>query len=139
MVVYESKLESDKYVLLCVQFNKRPRHFFPLYQQTHQITLRNFSSMDSNVLQTTSPYFPSFIRNSSNPNLHTINLPYSADRSSIKLQANHRRLSPAKSIPKSNVYDVELQATEEDVVKEIVNPVYVPTPINRPLRTPHSG
>ncbi|KAI3768230.1 hypothetical protein L2E82_18744 [Cichorium intybus] len=31
----------------------------------------------------------------------------------------------------------KVKATED--VKEIMNPVYVPTPSNRPLRTPHSG
>ncbi|KAI3717644.1 hypothetical protein L1987_69395 [Smallanthus sonchifolius] len=83
--------------------------------------------MDSNVLQT-SPHFRSFFLGSSKPNLQfvksSINGPYFSDQSSIprlKFEAN-RRLSAVKT------------ATEE-----IVNPVYVPTPTNRDLRTPHSG
>jgi len=118
----------------------------PLSEQTNTPNKQTHSqiSMDLNVLH----YFPSFIRTSSNPNIKSsINLSSSSssggDQSSIstvKFRPNHRRLSPAKSIPKTDVYEssgVELKADED--VKEIVNPVYVPTPTNRPLRTPHSG
>lgn len=71
-----------------------------------------------------------------------MNRAYSGDQLSIprlKFEGK-RRLSVVKSIPKAEINDsstVEVKATED--VKEIVNPVYVPTPSNRPLRTPHSG
>ncbi|XP_071694632.1 tocopherol cyclase, chloroplastic-like [Rutidosis leptorrhynchoides] len=41
---------------------------------------------------------------------------------------------------KSEIYDsVEFKPKQHDEAKEIVNPVYLPTHSNRPLRTPHSG
>nr|GEV90386.1 tocopherol cyclase [Tanacetum cinerariifolium] len=41
---------------------------------------------------------------------------------------------------KAQVYNVESTRQDDVVVKnEILNPVYMPTPSNRPTRTPHSG
>ncbi|CAI9284324.1 unnamed protein product [Lactuca saligna] len=104
--------------------------------------------MDSNLytLLQSSPYCPSSLLGSFKPNVQTMQSPmnraYSGDQLSIprlKFEGK-RRLSVVKSIPKAEINDsstVEVKATED--VKEIVNPVYVPTPSNRPLRTPHSG
>ncbi|KAL8226676.1 hypothetical protein R6Q57_016508 [Mikania cordata] len=93
-----------------------------------------------------SPCFHSLILGTSKPNVQntksSIHVAYSGDQSSIrslKFEAN-RRLSAAKSMPNTDIYDssaVELKSTEE--IKDIVNPVYVPTPTNRALRAPHSG
>ncbi|KAF5797040.1 putative tocopherol cyclase [Helianthus annuus] len=69
---------------------------------------------------TTSPLFSSLLASSKPNNV----------KSSVRLKLErNRRLSAAKT----DVYGVELQS------QEIVNPVYVPTPTNRPLRPPHSG
>ncbi|XP_071702588.1 tocopherol cyclase, chloroplastic-like [Rutidosis leptorrhynchoides] len=94
--------------------------------------------MESSSIHTRSLFLPSF-----KPNLQS-NL-YS---SALKFEANsppfHRRL--LKCMSKSEIYDSvqikpkqQQQQQPEEFIKEIVNPVYSPTPSNRPLRTPHSG
>lgn len=72
-------------------------------------------------------------------------LQYSTDRRSIKVpvkvgfRTRRQFFFPVESMSKAESFGSSTVAEPEIEIKDSVNPLYVPTPANRDLRTPHSG
>ncbi|GKA05107.1 tocopherol cyclase [Tanacetum coccineum] len=88
--------------------------------------------MELNVFQRSPCSSSSLFLCSSKPNNKNVKL------NETRVKKFHHRYG-VKS--KAQVYNVESTRQDDDVVvkKDILNPVYTPTPSNRPTRTPHSG
>lgn len=89
--------------------------------------------MDSNalLLQRSSPPWGSVFLGSFKPNLNNKLI-----QSSVSLKLGS--INCVKS-SQTQIYNFSPGEELKQEIKEIVNPVYVPTPSNRPLRPPHSG